>query len=219
MRELQKIGEANYFLGRMTEESHAYPGFPYNVSAFLTASRSALQYMLKEAEQKTGGQQWYEGWIKSDPALPFFRDKRDINIHEEPIRTNLHITIPATLVPRGSLSSRHTDKDGNIIDERELDSPETEQLPAEPGSIKGAFFFDDWPSQDCLALCTHYLKLIQKIRTDGIAKGFYPRSRAFLKFAGAVFLHLERVTWPAHLVSGAQPQSAFYLASPLVDNF
>lgn len=51
--------------------------------------------------------------------------KRSI-IHEEPIRTNLHITIPATLFSRGSLSCRHTDKDGNIIDERELDSPETE---------------------------------------------------------------------------------------------
>src|SRR5437773_2013534 len=140
MRELQKIGEANYFLGRMIEESHAYPGFPYNVSAFLTASRSALQYMLKEAEQKAGGQRWYEGCINSDPALPFLRDKRDINIHEEPVRTNLHITIPASLIPRGSLSAIHKGKDGNI-EEREVDSPETEQSPAEPETIKGAFFF------------------------------------------------------------------------------
>jgi hypothetical protein len=172
MRENVKIGEANYFLGRMTKKSHDYPAFPYNVSAFLTASRSALQYMLKEAAQKNGGQQWYDDSINSDPALPVLRDMRDINIHEQPTLTNFHITIPANLVPRGSLSGRHTDKDGNIIDERKLDAPETERLPAEPQSIKGAFVFDDWPNEDCLALCARYLKIIQQIRADGISKGF-----------------------------------------------
>ena len=124
MQELQKTIEANYFLRRITEESHDYEGFRHNLSAFLTASRSALQYALEEARQKAGGQQWYDASMNSDPALPFLRDKRDINIHEAPIAVNLHITIPATFISRGSLTARHTDKDGKLIDERELNSPE-----------------------------------------------------------------------------------------------
>ena len=53
MREQDKIAEADHFLARMNQSPEA-PSFRYELSAFLSASRSALQYALEEAKTKPG---------------------------------------------------------------------------------------------------------------------------------------------------------------------
>ncbi len=53
MHEKDKIIEAEYFYSRMKQEQHDRDAFRHNLSAFLSAARSVLQYALKEAETNT----------------------------------------------------------------------------------------------------------------------------------------------------------------------
>lgn len=85
MNEFEKIREAEYFLGRMTAEREVRDAFRFNPSAFLSAARSVLQYALEEARRKPGGQAWYDGHMAASPILTFFKDRRDVNIHVEPV--------------------------------------------------------------------------------------------------------------------------------------
>jgi hypothetical protein len=55
MYEQEKIEEAEYFLEGMRQATEARP-FQFELSAFLSAARSALQYALKEAKGKCGSQ-------------------------------------------------------------------------------------------------------------------------------------------------------------------
>lgn len=54
--ERSKLAEARYFYSRMRKEVDDREAFTCNLSAFLAAARSVLQYALKEAKTKTGGQ-------------------------------------------------------------------------------------------------------------------------------------------------------------------
>jgi PEP-CTERM motif len=73
MNELEKIREAEYFLGRMTEKRENRDAFRFNLSAFLSASRSVLQYAVKSARQHPGGQAWNDAhMIDSGTNLPSF---------------------------------------------------------------------------------------------------------------------------------------------------
>ena len=52
MHERYKLTEARYFLARMLTEHDSRTIFLFEVSAFLAAARSVLQYALKEAQPK-----------------------------------------------------------------------------------------------------------------------------------------------------------------------
>ena len=54
MHEGEKIKEAEHFLDRLNEAD--IDTIQYEVSAFLTAARSALVYALEEAKSRPGGQ-------------------------------------------------------------------------------------------------------------------------------------------------------------------
>jgi len=84
MHEQTKINEAKYFLGQMNIVVNDRAVFNFNLSAFLAAARSALQYAHKEAIPQSGGQAWYDGQVAAKPIVKFFKDKRDISIHEVP---------------------------------------------------------------------------------------------------------------------------------------
>jgi len=68
MNERYKIGEAKFFLARMEESLHDRETFRYYLSAFLTASRSVIQYVREESRSK-GRQQWYEETIAGNDVL------------------------------------------------------------------------------------------------------------------------------------------------------
>ena len=68
--ELEKIREAEYLLGRMTEEREIRDTFRFNLSAFLSASRSVLQYAVKAARQHPGGQAWFDAHMGASKILP-----------------------------------------------------------------------------------------------------------------------------------------------------
>ena len=105
MHEKKKLEEAKYFYSKMIEEQENRKNFEYNLSALLSSTRSILQYALCEAKEKPMGEHWYNTCISSIHILEFFKEKRDINIHEEPIQPIAHskIGLADTIFPSGSI--------------------------------------------------------------------------------------------------------------------
>jgi len=176
MHEKDKIIEAEYFYSRMKQEQHDRDAFRHNLSAFLSAARSVLQYALKEAETKTGGKQWYDTQVSSYPALKFFKDKRDINIHASPVQFRQHVNIHITETLRvfESVSFVVRDKDGNIKSQSpEEPPPPPVKVPETPPITTYHFFFDDWSGgEDIFTVSQIYLANIKSIVADGVQKGF-----------------------------------------------
>lgn len=170
----KKIREAKYFYSRMIEERRNRDNFTYNLSAFLSCARSVLQYALEEARTKTRGQQWYDNYVSARTILKFFKDKRDINVHTEPIRPLAHynLRITETLHLSESLSITVRDKDGNIKQQYTSDEPKPRK-PEAQSNLEIQYKFDDWPgSEDILTLCKMYIQELEDIVKDGIQKGF-----------------------------------------------
>lgn len=79
----KKLKEAEYFLKQMKllEKNGNVEEFQYMLSAFLSSSRSVLQYLCKYRKD------WYENNIDRVNLKTFFKHKRDVNIHEKTIDT------------------------------------------------------------------------------------------------------------------------------------
>jgi len=105
MHESDKIAEANYFHSQLSRGKD-WATFKYNLSAFLSAARSVLQYALDEAAQR-GGQNWYEAQIQGSEILRYFRDKRNTNVHKRPLtlRATTNITLSAGFNVAGAVSA------------------------------------------------------------------------------------------------------------------
>ena len=81
MNERSRLAEARHFLDRMYAERGNPSAFARELSAFMVAARSVLQYALQEAKLKPGGQQWYDRAMAAEPLLRFFKDKSGPLIH------------------------------------------------------------------------------------------------------------------------------------------
>ena len=88
MHERSKLTEARHFLDRMHAEHDNPATFALELSAFLGAARSILQYARMEAALKQGGQQWYDQAM-ANPLFGFFKDLRDNSIHKMPVRPRI----------------------------------------------------------------------------------------------------------------------------------
>lgn len=178
MNEQPKIDEARYFLNTLPLLIDQRDKFRYHLSAFLSAARSPLQYAHKEAKEKTstGGLVWYEGQVKAKPVVKFFKDKRDVSIHQEPVSPVgiFKLSIGESLAVSESLSVIITRADGTT------ETPESVETPAPAASQESevsatfGYCFDDWPekSDDVVTLCTRCLNEVEAIVADGIAKSF-----------------------------------------------
>lgn len=175
MYELDKIKEAEYFYNQMLKAEEDINAFKYNLSAFLAAARSVLQFALKEAETKKGGKQWYDSAISKNMVISFFKDKRDVNIHTEPVkvRKDINILIKETLRVSESIRIIKRDANGNIIEESQSESePPKIQKEIPPEAIY-KFKFNDWSgSEDIPTLCQKYLTELKNIVSNGQAKRF-----------------------------------------------
>ncbi len=175
MNENKKIQEAEYFLSLMFEKNERV-FFTYNLSAFLTAARSVLQYALKESETKPNGKSWYDSAIQSRPVVKFFKDKRDINIHAEPINPSAEINIGMndTISLSDEVFITLTDKDGNIVDERKVPpSQPTRKIESSQPIVNFRFVFRDWRgNEDVVDLSQQYIQELKDIINDGVARGF-----------------------------------------------
>jgi hypothetical protein len=148
--------------------------FLFVLSAFLSAARSVLQYAIKEAQTKSGGQQWYDSRITSNNVLTFFKDKRDINVHVQPIQVNQHISIQLTeVVLSVSIHIKKFDQTGRLIDEYSSEPSEPPSSREIPPKVTHRFAFPDWSgTEDVLQLCHLYLEELQHVVVEGQNNGF-----------------------------------------------
>ncbi len=173
MHEDSKLKEAHYFCSQMLAKLDDRQEFLFNLSAFLSAARSVLQYALKEAKSKDRGKEWYNGHIGSSRTLSFFKHKRDINVHIEPVTVSQHTLIEMTLHISESFSLKVIHPDGNIVSEYHSE-PEAPPRPAHiPPKISHRFTFPDWEGkEDVPGLCQAYFAELERVVADGQAKGF-----------------------------------------------
>jgi hypothetical protein len=176
MYENSKLAEAKYFYSRMLANPKDRESFNYNLSAFLSSARSVLQYALEEARTKSGGQQWYDNHMSGSPVLSFFKDKRDINIHSEPVKaaeqTSAIIELKLHLSP--SILVTHRDATGKILHQSPSEIPKPKGKKSyTPDIIISRYVFNDWTgSEDLMTLSQMYLDELQRVVKDGIHKGF-----------------------------------------------
>jgi hypothetical protein len=161
MHEETKVEEAEYFLRRIAAVTNDPKATRHETSAFLTAARSVLQYVLEEAKTKSGGQAWYDRSIQRDPVVKFLKDHRDINVHLRPLPLRTNITVyPAAAEIRISNTT-------NVVEQYDWRSVTELRPPSYDYKFKG------WPgAEDVLPLATRYLDEIKQIVADGRRLGF-----------------------------------------------
>jgi len=175
MNEQPKIDEACYFFDTLRPLIEQRDKFRYHLSAFLSAARSPLQYACNEAKHKSGGQTWYDSQVTANPVVKFFKEKRNVSIHEKLVSPSGKFNLSAgeSLSLSESVSVTITRADGST------EAAELVETPAPPVSIESdvsatfEYFFDDWPgSEDVITLCKRYLNEVEAIVADGVTKKF-----------------------------------------------
>lgn len=113
-------------------------------------------------------------------AVEYFKDKRDVSIHTEPVVPNQQISVVVALtvppVPNIAVNLKVTDRDGNVIDERNITSQTSqarEPKPPPSPSVTISYRFNDWSgAEDVEALCQQYFAAIEAVVIDGQSKSF-----------------------------------------------
>lgn len=177
MHEREKLEEAKYFYSRMLEEQSNRVYFKHNLSAFLSAARSVLQYAFEEAKTRQGGYQWYDNLKSKSLILGFFKHIRDVNIHEKPIKSqvNYDLTIIETVHISDSILIEIRDKDGNIKGKYLSDMPQKEiEKPRVQVESKVSYKFIDGQlnGKDVFVTCQKYIKELEEVIKEGISRGY-----------------------------------------------
>jgi hypothetical protein len=174
LHERQKHEEASYFLEQMKACKAPGREFGFLLSAFLSAARSVMQYAHTEAVTKDGGQPWYDREMQ-DLKLEYFRDKRDFNVHEQPIPLTATLTVSEHFNIRLSetVDVTITREDGSAETRRSAGSPLEVSLPGSPNSACFRYVFQDWFGDgDVIELCDDYLKKLDRLIIEGVKLGF-----------------------------------------------
>jgi len=174
VHEQEKLKEARYFLLRMEASVDDPVAFRYGLSAFLSAARSVLQYAYEEAGKKPGRKQWYEAQVSGNSVLRFFKDKRDINIHAEPVTPSQHISVSLTehIIISDSIRIEMQKEDGTVeVCEQKEESPQAKPQEEAP-EIRNRYVFRDWSgSEDVIDLSRQYLTALEIIVKAGLIDG------------------------------------------------
>jgi hypothetical protein len=175
MHEQIKLDEAKHFLTGIIAAVDDPTSFRFELSAFLSAARSVLQYACKEAKTKAGGHAWFANHASNSPVLKFFKDKRDINIHAQPIVPAATINVAASDVIQFSegVLLHVFDSEGNLISQRASGSGAPPPIPSPLPSTLRVYHFPDWTGQeDVLQLCHDYVTALETVVNDGRSQGF-----------------------------------------------
>jgi hypothetical protein len=174
MHERKKLAEAEHFLTRMESTRNTPATFRQELSAFLTAARSVLQYAERESRRRTGGQAWYDNAVSGHTLIAFFKEKRDTNIHAEPVvpSNDATVRIQAGLTLSGTLGMVHTNPQGEVLERRQPDQP-TDFVPKAKRAVEVEYIYYFPQARhvgDVLSACRDYLAELRALATDGLAK-------------------------------------------------
>jgi hypothetical protein len=152
MHERQKLDEASYFMERMRGEQDSGRNFRFELSAFLAASRSVLQYAQRESSRIPNGRVWYNTAIERDPMFKFFKGLRDANIHTAPAK-------PTSAFRTEVAEYLRVDEDGKDA-----------IIPLRHHTTSLRHTFTDWGNESAIELAERYLSALRRLIADGIAK-------------------------------------------------
>jgi hypothetical protein len=175
MYEHEKLEEAQYFLCRLAETTNHPRAFTFNLSALLSAARSVLQYACKEVKKNPSGKAWYEQKIAASDVIKFLRNKRNLNIHHEPVvpLREISVALSDTIRVTGSIHTVLKDQHGNIISESKSHPERLPELVDAPPVCSYKYRFADWPGpEDLIKVCSSYLSEIKAVVNDGILRGY-----------------------------------------------
>ncbi|APB70965.1 hypothetical protein PPYC1_11590 [Paenibacillus polymyxa] len=189
----QKLKEAEYFYSLMVDsfEKELYDPFTYNMSAFLSAARSILQYTHDRAVKNNRGGD-YNKLIAQKPILKYFKGKRNVNIHEEPVKPiqqvflDLHSTL--TVRMKETVGIQVIGADGEILRDElsepaEISNDSEVQVKAHLKKITPStgitstlqYRFEDWTGdEDILEMSEQYLKNLREFIQGAILEGLIP---------------------------------------------
>ena len=173
MHERYKIREAKFSLARMEESVDNREAFRYYLSAFLSASRSVLQYALEESKKK-GCQKWYDDAVSRSKVLQFFIDKRNVNIHEEPVNPSRDVTIAISEgVGVFSAVGEVFFNDKPVEMSRFEEEPPPLKPPESRHKTTIRDYFNDWPGpEDIFGLSHQYIEELESFVQSGIEQGY-----------------------------------------------
>ncbi|MCX5735664.1 MAG: hypothetical protein NTW68_15270 [candidate division NC10 bacterium] len=174
MHEREKLREANYFLERMEASVDTPDAFLYELSAFLSAARSVLQYAYDETGARLDGRQWYEKKVSGNVVLKFFKDKRDVNIHSEPVRLSREIAVSDTahIGISESIRIEIQRSDGTVEIREHKEAPHPHEPQEEIAETNIRYVFGDWSGhEDVIDLSRQYLTALESFVAEGSRNG------------------------------------------------
>ena len=165
----EKLLEVKYFFERMMETQPDRYDFKYNLSAFLAAARSVTAIMQKEFDKVSGFKNWYkniQAKLQSDDTMKLLKDKRDVTIHQQPVRPHAHVNVSITehMVLGDSASIVITRADGTVERLESEPTPSTE--PARTKAItdpEWQWYFDELPEKDIVTVCKEHIAKLDTI--------------------------------------------------------
>jgi hypothetical protein len=172
MHEQIKLDEAKHFIRGMIRARGTPEEFGYELSAFLSAARSVLQYSLAEAKAHPAGQQWYEAQTKRG-TVSYFKDKRNHSVHVAPpnVRAHIGVKIYESVTPSDAVTIELRDPAGHVAGRSYAETAYERPLDSAT-SIDNVYTFDDWKGpEDVIALCGKYLTELEAIVMDGQSRG------------------------------------------------
>ncbi len=166
MTAVEKFGEAVYFYKRMCETAQNVKTFPYNLSAFLTALRSTIDYLCKQFHPHPRFKPWIDAKLeelRNDQVMAHLTDLRNEAVHRHPI-DRIYVRSGPRMPDEGIVTTHleimcTTDDEGNIQNTYKIgkDGPEVNT-----GSVVQWIF--RLPEEiEVFISCSHGLKKIQSV--------------------------------------------------------
>lgn len=177
MSKRYKINEAKYFYDRMDETKGNPNYFRYNLSAFLSAARSVIQYAWEEVKggpnstAKPGAQTWFQSEVVSRPYFDDLGGIRNKNVHHYPIDPNKDVTIQIGETLNVS-ESILVYLNGKLVSGDPGGSRTNARKKGASTTASHTYHFKELPDKDVFDVCKEYLDELDDFVKVGEAKGF-----------------------------------------------
>lgn len=168
-----KLNEAYYFyrqMERLQQEGNLLE-FTYNLSAFLTATRSITTYVRDIIKDKN-----VNSIVRTDGKIFFLKDQRNLTVHERSLRAsalvNANIASSITVASKEKVKLEMYQKENDIdkVIFKTGTEPEYSNIPVnhtnkEFENVKTSyqFFLEEWEGHDdILSLAKYYLSWLEE---------------------------------------------------------
>lgn len=168
---IRRLQEVEVLFNQMKNSSDDHIIFRANLNAFVSQARTVTWVMKKEFDKKPRFKEWYElkeNEMGNDEIFEFFKDLRNVSIHEKPIGNKMKFITTFNgpigggkeiIIPFGRVDER-----GNIVIDNEskitIDGKPSDTLKS---NTQRQYFFDEKPDLDAVTLCLEYLQKLIKI--------------------------------------------------------